>query len=120
MSVVIQIWEGYDEVRAERVDAEFVATHTEEFLQKDHSSDAKPFFLSLGTKDVHRPHGQEYDPGSLANIELPPYLPDEEIAYLDMAVFFRRIEQADRQMGRIFAVLRTEWARRQYLAHLHH
>ena len=106
-------WEGYDERftgsgakrKSAGRDAESAANAAEEFFQRHSESGDKPFFLAIGTSDVHRPHGDTYEPDVLAGVKLPPYLPDRDEARMDMAVYYHKIKHADRQMGRIFDAL---------------
>ena len=106
-------WEGYDEVlsgrpdkpMSARSDAQSTADQAGEIFRRYTSSGGKPFFLAIGTRDVHRPLGETYEAGTLARVKLPPYLPECDAARIDMAVFYHRIKQADRQMGRIFDAL---------------
>lgn len=110
-------WEGYDEVIGERSSATYVADQAEAFLARHARTGPaprpahagrQPFFLAIGTHDVHRPHGTAYDPAILRELQdhpVPPYLPDHDVSRLDLAIFFSRIQEADRQMGRILDAL---------------
>ena len=95
-------WEGYDDVRAQGKGAKSAADQAIAFLREPRR---KPFFLAIGTNDVHRPHGDDCEPEVFGRVQLPPYLPQEDIARTDMAIFYRRIREADEQMGRIAAAL---------------
>jgi len=94
-------WEGYDDIRARGRDAKAAADQAEAFLHEMAGEHRPPFFLAIGTTDVHRPFGHGHDETLPRRIELPPYLPDRDVARLDMATLCRCIEKADRHMGRV-------------------
>ncbi|NOZ21829.1 MAG: sulfatase [Planctomycetes bacterium] len=96
--------EGYDDIRSKSRHAKYVAEEAESFFANASANDP-PFFLAIGTSDVHRPYGETYDPEVMKRIQMPPYLPDCEAARRDLAVFYNNIKEADRQMGRIFDAL---------------
>jgi len=60
-----------------------------------------PFFMSIGFSAVHRLYANDYNASILNEIEVPKFLPDDEATRKDLATFIYRIEQADKDLGRI-------------------
>ena len=50
-----------------------------------HRDDEKPFFLTLGFGDVHRPFGTEFDDEVAEMLEVPAFLPDVPPVRADLA-----------------------------------
>lgn len=103
-------WEGYEEKRSDGSEADEVAEAAIAFLKEKSRRTERPFFLAIGTRNVHRvapdggfPHG--YDPEVADRLAPPPYLPNNETVRKDMASLYRDIKEADRHMGRIFDAL---------------
>ena len=69
------------------------------------SSEENPFFLTLNTNAVHRPFGDEHDPGIAKVLEVPPWMADDECNRADLACFHRYVKDADDQFGEVFAAL---------------
>ncbi len=68
----------------------------------------QPFSFWIGTNEPHR----VYEPGSglragkrLADVKLPPFLPDHEVVRTDFLDYALEIEWLDTQLGRALAVL---------------
>ena len=108
-------WAGYDRHIGGRLDpqinersAAYMAEQAEAFFGRHDRS--QPFYLAIGTQDVHRqgPSGRfpiRGEPVDLDRVNLPPYLPDEPRVRYDVASLYRYIQEADTHMGRIFAAL---------------
>ena len=71
------------------------------FLRTDAARGPQPWFAYVGCKHVHRPWADEttFDP---ADIEIPPYLPDNETIRRDFALFYQNILDMDAAVGRVF------------------
>lgn len=70
------------------------------FLQK-HKDDDKPFYLCIGTPEVHRPFpvfGDAVDP---KRVKIPAYLPDHALVRQDLAEFYGSIHSVDKVIGKL-------------------
>ncbi|MGV9172325.1 MAG: sulfatase [Promethearchaeia archaeon] len=68
---------------------------------KEHKDDEKPFFLCIGTPEVHRPYpvfGEGVDPDT---VKMPSYLPDHELVREDLAEFYGSIHSVDKVIGKL-------------------
>jgi len=74
------------------------------FLE-DRAGDAPPFFCHLTFQALHRPFGDEHDADLPAQIELPPWIPDEPSLREDLACFHHDIQQADTRVGALLDTL---------------
>jgi arylsulfatase A-like enzyme len=70
------------------------------FLE-DHKDDVEPFFLNIGTIEVHRPYKAWSQPIDPDRVKIPPYLPDNEDMRKDFAEFYSNIETVDKTIGKI-------------------
>jgi len=68
----------------------------------------KPFFFWFGDNDPHRP----YEPGSGAKsglqadaVQLPPWLPDNDVVRNDVLDYYYEVERFDREVGEMLALL---------------
>ncbi len=96
---------GYQGVWKDSVRADKVADRAIEFLGSEAAS-RQPFFLSMGTFEVHLPFDKpEYQPADPSEVALPSFLPDNEITRRQMAMFHGSIRFMDEQFGRILAAL---------------
>lgn len=60
----------------------------------------RPFFLTVGVWEVHRPWRREdYDFARPEDVEVPPYLPDNPDTREDLASFYGSIRQLDEAVG---------------------
>ena len=71
--------------------------------------DGQPFCFWVGFKEPHR----SYEPGSgvrlgkkLAEVDVPSYLPDNDVVRGDLADYAIEVEWADAQIGRVLEVLK--------------
>jgi len=71
----------------------------------EHRNDEKPFFLCIGTPEVHRPFIVFGEPVNASNVKIPPYLPDKKKIRKDLAEFYGAIEAVDGVIGRILKCL---------------
>jgi len=62
--------------------------------------DGRPFFLTVGVWEVHRPWRREdYQFADPSEVEVPPYLPDNADTREDLAGFYGAIRQLDEAVG---------------------
>lgn len=66
----------------------------------------RPFFLCVGFEEVHRPYPTDrYRPDDPREVEVPPFLPDNEWTRDDLASFQGSIRVADAAVGRLLSTL---------------
>lgn len=71
-----------------------------------HQPDQRPFFAAIGLWEVHRPWPvEDYEPADPAEVEVPPYLPDNEHTRRDISQFHGAIRQMDDAVGQILEAL---------------
>lgn len=99
---------GYDTVSKRvfehRYSCQTVESEYFKFLM-DHRNDDKPFFLCIGTPEVHRPFVIFGKPVNPSRVKVPPYLPDKKKIRKDFAEFYGSIEAVDDVIGRIMRCL---------------
>jgi arylsulfatase A-like enzyme len=84
-----------------------VAETTERWLSADRDEE-RPFFLTVGMWETHRPWPPEdYRPADPATVGVPSWLPDNDFTRRDLAAFHGSIRQADRAVGRILDALQA-------------
>ena len=94
---------GYDETYPPDLrDAADVAPQAVEIIRRDHG---KPFFLSVGLKQTHRPFPKPGDEEDERNVLPPALLPDVAAVRRDMAGFKTAARQMDACWGQIFDAL---------------
>ncbi|TFF98580.1 MAG: hypothetical protein EU541_06695, partial [Promethearchaeota archaeon] len=71
----------------------------------NHKDDEKPFFVNIGTIEVHRPYQAWSEAVDLDRVKTPPYLPNEEEIREDFAKFYGNIEIVDETIGKIITHL---------------
>jgi arylsulfatase A-like enzyme len=82
-----------------------VAQEAETWLH-DRRPGRKPFFLSVGVWEAHRPWPREdYDFADPRSIDVPAFLPDTPETREDLAGFYGAIRQLDRAVGRVVAAV---------------
>lgn len=95
---------GYDTISKRQFELHYSCQELEsEYLKflYHHKNDEKPFFLCIGTPEVHRPFivfGKPEDP---SKVMVPPYLPDTKRVRQDLAEFYGCIYPVDKTIGRI-------------------
>ena len=68
--------------------------------------DRDPVFLTLGTWEVHRPWPHDdYDPGDPARVDVPAFLPDNELTRRDIADFYGSITAFDTAFRRLLELI---------------
>jgi arylsulfatase A-like enzyme len=80
-----------------------VAEATEDWLGSlAPRAEREPVFLTIGTWEVHRPWPDaDYNPGDPAEVDVPGFLPDNELTRRDIADFYGSIRQFDGGFGDI-------------------
>jgi len=70
----------------------------------------RPFFLSMGFRDPHRPYQPDTipDPTDPADVVVPPYLADTPETHADLAGYYDEITRMDREVGKMLAWLETQ------------
>ncbi len=63
----------------------------------------RPFFISVGFHDPHRPYQRDTlpDPAAPSDVEVPPYLVDDEATRAELAGYYDEVTRMDREIGRI-------------------
>jgi arylsulfatase A-like enzyme len=90
--------------------AEIAGSRAAQWLQENGERD-EPFYLHVGFWEAHRPFcGQDGDPTELseldlANVDVPPYLPDNEATRRECAHLRKSVESVDASVGRILDAL---------------
>jgi arylsulfatase A-like enzyme len=72
----------------------------------------RPFFLWLAANDAHRPYERlkNYPPYALADVVVPPFLPDLPEVRKDLALYYGEITRLDDYAGRVLAELEKQGA----------
>jgi arylsulfatase A-like enzyme len=97
---------GYDEVMASGPGspAAKIGPLASEWLRQQADA-AKPFFLSLGITETHRPFPEDVPESEARYVRPPAPFPDRDVFRRDMAAFCRKLEQADMGLGMVLDVL---------------
>ena len=102
---------GFDSYDVSNSYCEYVVEQATQWLRRPHD---KPFFLTAGFFETHRPYPRDrYDPSP--TVDLPPYLPDTVEVREDVAEFYGSIAVADAAVGELLDTLaetgldRTTW-----------
>jgi arylsulfatase A-like enzyme len=95
---------GFDEFDVSNSYCEYVVERTQQWL-RDHDTN-RPFLLTAGFFETHRPYPRErYEPADAATVDPPAYLPDTVEVRQDLAEFYGSITIADAAVGRILDTL---------------
>jgi arylsulfatase A-like enzyme len=99
---------GYDTFSQKLIDhftpCTMMIRRYQNFLQK-HQKDEKPFYLCIGTSEVHRPFNVYGTPVSPNSVKIPPYLPDHRKVRVDLAEYYGAIHSVDWTIGKILEYL---------------
>jgi arylsulfatase A-like enzyme len=98
---------GFDEFDVSNSCCEYVVARAQEWLVESAPlEEGKPFLLTAGFFETHRPWSRErYQPAPLDHVEVPAYLPDVAEVDGDLADFYGAIEVADAAVGRLLDTL---------------
>lgn len=94
---------GYDEFDVSNSYCEYVAEQATRWLSDPPS---KPFLLTAGFFETHRPYPRDrYEPAEATDVVVPDYLPDTPDVRQDLAEFYGAISVADAAVGRLLDTL---------------
>jgi len=99
---------GYDSfskrMKDYRYDTNRMFTEYESFLEK-HKNDEKPFYLNIGTIEIHRPFVIWSQTNHNCSVKVPPFLPDNDKVRKDLSLFYGIINPVDEVIGKIIEFL---------------
>jgi len=72
---------------------------------EEHKNDIKPFYLSIGVEEVHRPFKIWGDPVEPESVEIPPFLEENDIIRKELSEFYGAINRVDITIGRLLKML---------------
>lgn len=94
---------GFDEFDVSNSFCEYVVERATEWLS---TPPEKPFLLTAGFFETHRPYPRDrYEPALSSTVEVPDYLPDTDEVRDDLAEFYGSIEVADAAVGELLDTL---------------
>jgi arylsulfatase A-like enzyme len=99
---------GYDNVSERFRSYKYTTKKMEEQYDKffeERAKDEKPFFVNIGSIEVHRPFVLWSDPVDPKYVRVPPFLPDNEMIREDLGLFYGSIENVDLAIGNIIQCL---------------
>ena len=93
---------GFDRIH-NRAPARDVASEVAAFLE---SASARPFYAEINFFEPHRPydHGG-VEPDDSKGVFVPPYLPQDEASYEELAALQGAVREMDRAVGRVLEAL---------------
>ncbi|KUI00471.1 sulfatase [Mycolicibacterium acapulense] len=104
---------GFDEYDVSNSYCEYVVEQATRWLT---GPPEKPFLLTAGFFETHRPYPRDrYEPADATGVDVPEYLPDTAEVRQDLAEFYGSITVADAAVGRMLDTLsatgldRTTW-----------
>ncbi len=96
---------GFDEFDVSNSYCEYVVEQARAWLAEPRE---KPFFLTAGFFETHRPYPHErYRPADADAVTLPDYLPDTDDIRQDLADFYGSIAVADAAVGQLLDTLES-------------
>ena len=99
---------GYDTVSKRmkdyRYDTNRMFSEYESFLE-NHRNDEKPFYLNIGTIEIHRPFIIWSQANDMYSVKVPPFLPDNDKVRKDLSLFYGIINPVDEVIGKIIEIL---------------
>jgi len=99
---------GYDSfskrMKDYRYDTNRMFSEYETFLEK-HKNDEKPFYLNIGTIEIHRPFVIWSHANDNYSVKVPPFLPDNVKVRKDLSLFYGIINPVDEAIGKIIEIL---------------
>ncbi|CAM5680156.1 sulfatase [Mycolicibacterium aubagnense] len=94
---------GFDEYDVSNSYCEYVVEQALRWLAEPPQ---KPFLLTAGFFETHRPYPRErYEPAATDTVTVPDYLPDTDAIRDDLAEFYGSIAVADAAVGRLLDAL---------------
>ncbi|MBD3254425.1 MAG: sulfatase-like hydrolase/transferase [Candidatus Lokiarchaeota archaeon] len=95
---------GYDTISKRGPEFKYSRGRMEkEYLKflTEHKDDDKPFYLNIGTIEVHRPYKAWSEAVDPERVRIPPYLPENDEVRQDFAEFYGNIEIVDETIGKL-------------------
>jgi arylsulfatase A-like enzyme len=109
---------GYDTVSKRmkdyRYDTNRMFSEYESFLEK-HKNDEKPFYLNIGTIEIHRPFVIWSQANGSYSVKIPPFLLDNDKTRKDLSLFYGIINPVDEVIGKIIEILEKTGLREKTL-----
>lgn len=98
---------GFDEFDVSNSYCEYVVARVEDWLRAAATTASrKPFLLTAGFFETHRPYPRErYEPSDSATVDPPDCLPDTPEVRQDLAEFYGSIATADAAVGQMLDTL---------------
>ncbi|WP_459644376.1 sulfatase family protein [Kineococcus sp. NUM-3379] len=101
---------GFEEFDVTDSRCDWVVDRSQEWVRAavEAGPERRPFFLTAGFFETHRPYPvEDYPPGDPGAFEVPAYLPDTPQVREDLAGFHSSIEIADAAVGRLLDTLKV-------------
>jgi len=99
---------GYDSfskrMKDYRYDTNRMFSEYESFLE-NHRNYEKPFYLNIGTIEIHRPFIIWSQANDTFSVKIPPFLPDNDKVRKDLSLFYGIINPVDETIGKIIEIL---------------
>lgn len=96
---------GFDSVDVSDSRCDYVVEQSQDWLRR-HADDDRPFFLTAGFFETHRPYpADEYKPSDTSDIAVPGFLPDTDDVRDDLAGLHGSISKADAAVGRLLGTV---------------
>lgn len=98
---------GFDSVDVSESRCDYVVAEAEHWIRdRAAAGDQRPFLLTAGFFETHRPYPEdEYEPSDTSTIEVPAFLPDTTDVRDDLAGLHGSIGKADAAVGRLLATV---------------
>ncbi|MFX1571513.1 MAG: sulfatase [Promethearchaeota archaeon] len=99
---------GYDKVSERIKEYKYSTKKMEEVYLRffeERQGDDEPFYVNIGTIEVHRPFVIWSDPVDPKYVEVPPFLPNNELIREDIGLFYGIINNVDLAIGNIIRSL---------------
>ncbi|MYR07720.1 sulfatase-like hydrolase/transferase [Gordonia sp. SID5947] len=98
---------GFDTVDVTETQCDHVVGRAQEWLHAHvHASDERPFLLTAGFVEAHRPYpAEQYEHADPSSITVPSFLPDTDDVREDLAGLHGSIARADAAAGRLLATV---------------
>ncbi|AZG47072.1 sulfatase family protein [Gordonia insulae] len=94
---------GFDTIDVSDSLCDYVVARSQDWLRDHvHASDERPFLLTAGFFETHRPYpADQYKHADPASLDVPSFLPDTDDVREDLAGLHGSITQADAAVGRL-------------------
>ncbi|MHA1488205.1 MAG: sulfatase family protein [Promethearchaeota archaeon] len=99
---------GYDTISKRGAEFKYSCKRMENNYFKffsEHANDDKPFYVNIGTIEVHLPFKAWAEPVDSNLVKVPPFLPDNEMIRENLAEFYGVIHLVDETIGKILKCL---------------